>query len=117
MPLFFHDIFMYGDEAGFAQWRQEHWYEHIQFVQLGQKSSPVKLVPDYDLTSWDDSKPFVTSWLTTHEEVHENLRTITGVAGINLADVNLENETEFYLWLDAHRVEHAALRSAFGITT
>lgn len=117
MPLFFHDICLFGDPAGFAQYRQEHWYEHVQFVQIGQAASPVKLIPDYDLTSWLDDDSFKRAWLTTHESVHENLRYLTGVGGINLADVNLDNETEWYQWLDAHRVEHAQLRQAFGITT
>jgi len=117
MPIFFHDQFLFGDEAGFAQYRQEHWYEHIQFVQLGQAHTPIQLIPDYDLGSWEDSRSFATDWLTTHESVHEILRGYTGVGGINLADVNLANETEFYLWIDAHRAEHRALRTAFGITT
>lgn len=115
MPIFFHDICLFGDEAGFAQYRQEHWYEHIQFVQIAQ--SHLKLIPDYDLTSWDNTKEFARDWLTTHETVHENLRFLTGVSGVNLADVDLSNESEWYQWLDAHRVEHAALRTAFGITT
>jgi hypothetical protein len=117
MPVFFHDQFLFGDEAGFAQYRQEHWYEHIQFVQIGQAHMPVIQIPDYDLTSWDNSQAYATNWLTTHESVHEILRFYTGVTGINLADVNLANEDEFYEWIDAHRNEHAALRKAFGITT
>ena len=98
MPLFFHDQFLFGDEAGFAQYRQEHWYEHVQFVQIGQAQSPVILIPDFDLTSWANDQSFATNWLTTHESVHEILRFYTGVTGINLADVNLENESEFYTW-------------------
>jgi len=107
-----------GDEAGFAQYRQEHWYEHRQFVAIGQANHPVILIPDYDLTTWQDgNQAFTTSWLTTHESVHEALRYYTGVTGINLADVNFAKEDEFYEWIDAHRQEHAALRKAFGITT
>jgi hypothetical protein len=110
-------VFLFGDDAGFAQYRQEHWYEHVQFVQIGQGLGAPKLIPDYDLTSWQNSSEFARSWLTTHETVHEILRAFTGVSGINLADVNLSNESEFYEWLDAHRAEHAQLRTAFGITT
>ena len=86
-------------------------------MQIGQKNTPVILIPDYDLTSWDNSQSYATNWLTTHETVHEILRYYTGVAGINLADVNLSKEDEFYEWIDAHRNEHVALRKAFGITT
>jgi hypothetical protein len=117
MPIFFHDICLFGDEAGFAVYRQEHAYEHVQFVQIGQKSGPPpKLIADYDLSSWDNTKEFARNWLTTHENVHDTLRQITGVSGINLADVDLSKPDEWYEWLDAHRSEHAALRQAFGIT-
>jgi hypothetical protein len=116
MPIFFHDQFLFGDETAFAQYRQEHWLEHIQFVQIGQAQTPTPvLIPDYDLTSWDKRQSFVRNWLVTHEDVHEVLRSVTGVSGINLADVDLDNETEFYTWTDAHRDEHALLRRAFGI--
>lgn len=118
MPIFFHDQFLFGDEIAFAEYRQEHWYEHIQFVQIGLKQTPTPvLIPDYDLTSWTNEPSFVRNWLVTHEQVHEQLRSLTGVSGINLADVNLDNEYEFYTWIDAHRNEHALLRTAFGITT
>lgn len=117
MPIFFHDQFLFGDETAFAQYRQEHWLEHIQFVHIGLTQSTPVLIPDYDLTSWDNGQAFVRNWLDIHEEVHERLRQLTGVTGINLADVNLGNETEFYTWIDAHRQEHAILRQAFGITT
>lgn len=118
MPLFFHDQFLFRDEPAFAQYRQEHWYEHVQFVQIAQAHTPTPiLVPDYDLTSWQNTTEFARSWLTTHESVHEILRGLTGVSGTNLADVDLGKEDEFYQWIDAHRSEHAQLRHAFGITT
>jgi hypothetical protein len=112
-----HDQFLFGDDAGFGQWRQEHWLEHIQFVQIAQAQTTPILIPDYDLTSWQNTRSFARNWLVTHESLHEDLRNITGVSGINLADVDLSKEDEFYTWLDAHADEHAQLRTAFGITT
>lgn len=117
MPIFFHDTFLFGDQAAFGLYRQEHWLEHIQFVQIGQAQATPILIPDYDFTSWSDDRGFVRNWLVTHESLHETLRGITGVSGVNLADVDFSKEAEFYTWLDAHRTEHAALRAAFGITT
>jgi hypothetical protein len=117
VPIFAHDQFLFGDQEAFALYRVEHWYEHIQFVQIGQAQMPTPiLIPDYDLGSWHDSTAFARNWLVTHESLHELLRGITGVSGVNLADVDLSNESEFYTWLDAHRIEHAQLRTAFGIT-
>lgn len=118
MPLFFHDQLLFGDEAAFAQYRQEHWYEHNQFVAIAQAATPLPLlVPAYDLSSWENTTAFARTWLVTHESVHEILRGLTGVNGVNLADVNLGDEAEFYYWIDAHRNEHDQLRAAFGITT
>jgi hypothetical protein len=116
VPRFFHDIFLYNDPEGFGVWRAEHQYEHTQFYTTLAAQTPRKLIPDLDLVSWDDSKPFQTRWLVAHESVHEQLRTYTGVSGVNLADVDLTKEIEFYEWLDIHRTEHTLLRQAFGIT-
>jgi len=117
VPLFFHTDLLFGDQEAWGTYLQEHGYEHRQFVQLGQLGTPGFLIPDYDLFSWEDSTVYARNWLTTHESVHEVIRGITGVSGINLADVNLANESEFYTWLDAHKQEHISIRQALGITT
>ena len=97
-------------------WRQEHQYEHTQFVSVFQgQPTPIDL-PDYDFTSWEETPQFRTNWLISHEAIHEQLRVLTGVTGVNLADVDLTKEDEFYDWLDDHRSEHAEIRSALGIS-
>ena len=117
MSLFFHDQLLFGDETAWAQYLQEHWYEHSEFVNIAAAQMPPILLPAYDLTSWRNTTDFARNWLITHESVHEQLRQVSGVAGVNLADVDLGKESEFYIWIDAHREEHARLRAAFGITT
>jgi hypothetical protein len=116
VPLFFHDIFLYGDGDGFSIWRGEHQAEHTQFVVKLTTQSKPHLLADLDFISWEESANFRTRWLVSHEATHEQLRAFTGVAGVNLADVDLTNQAEFYTWLDAHRAEHVLLRAAFGIT-
>lgn len=116
MPIFFHDIYLFGDEAGGSIWRSEHAGEHTQFVTTLAKAAPIKLIPDYDLASWDQSKPFITRWHVQHEAVHEQLRFYTGVSGVNLSDVDFSDQAEFYDWLDGHKAEHVLLRQALGIT-
>jgi len=117
VPIFFHDQLLFGDETAWAQYLQEHWYEHSEFVNIAAAQMPPILLPAYDLTSWRNTTDFARNWLITHENVHQQLRQVSGVAGVNLADVDLGKESEFYIWIDAHRTEHARLRSAFGITT
>lgn len=114
---FFHTEFLFKDDEGFGIWRLEHANEHTKFVQVGMTASPVRLIPDYDLSSWSDASFAVRNWLTTHENVHELLRGWTGVSGINLADVDLSKEDEFYDWLDAHAAEHTQIRQVLGINT
>ena len=116
IPLFFHDIYLFDDHDGAGIWRREHAAEHTQFYTTLAAQTNRKLIPDIDLVSWDESKPFITRWLVAHESVHEQLRTYTGVSGVNLADVDFSKEIQFYEWLDIHRTEHTLLRQAFGIT-
>jgi hypothetical protein len=117
MALFFHTTVMKDDDAGWGQWLQEHQYEHTQFIQLGQAMPTPVLWPDYDLASWEKSQRFQRFWLNTHNSIHQQLRAQFGLTGLNLADVDLNKEREFYEWLEAHAQEHANLRAAFGITT
>ena len=115
MPRFFHDIYLFGDPIGASIWRREHQDEHTQFVQTFLAQTPPLDVTDYDLDSWEDNQRFVAYWLTAHESVHEELRSFTGVSGVNLADVNLFKIDEFYEWIDVHRAEHVLIRQALGI--
>jgi hypothetical protein len=116
MPLFFHDLYLFGDQDAAGIWRAEHQAEHTQFVVTLLNASPIKSVADFDLVSWEETRPFITRWLTQHEAVHEQLRFFTGVSGVNLADVDFSQQGEFYDWLDVHRNEHVLLRQALGIT-
>jgi hypothetical protein len=45
------------------------------------------------------------------------LRNFTGVSGIDLSDVDLTQEDQWYSWMDSHASEHADIRSALGILT
>lgn len=116
MALFFHDIYLFGDPSGAAVWRREHQAEHTQFVQIFLAQASPKPVDDFDFMSWqDDSKPFLAFWLNSHETVHEQLRALTGVSGVDLSEVDLTKPDEFYEWLDVHRSEHILLRTAMGL--
>lgn len=117
MPIFFHDTVLPKDPIGFSIWLQEHYLEHVQFVTLFQQQTPPIFIPDYNFALWDDDPKVVSSWLEAHEASHVALRTNTGVSGIDLADVDLTKEDEWYTWMDDHADEHSLIRSALGITT
>jgi len=117
MPIFFHDIVMPKDPAGFSIWLQEHFLEHKQFVGIFQTFTPPVFIPDYNFALWGDEKPIQVAWLESHQATHQQLRLRTGVSGIDLADVDLTQEDQWYTWMDSHADEHSLLRSALGITS
>ena len=116
MVQFSPDIVQFGDTIGWGTWLDGHYREHQQFIDIGFASTPVVFIPDYDLLSftWNDRRA-VEDWLNVHQTVHEALRNSTGVQGIDLSVVDLENPAYFALWLDTHAQEHAQIRQVLGI--
>lgn len=114
---FFHDIVLPRDPAGFSIWLQEHYLEHVQFVELFQAEAVPVFVPDYNFALWSDDKKTQSAWLESHETAHQVLRTFTGVDGIDLSDVDLTQDDQWFEWMDDHAEEHALLRQALGINT
>jgi glycogen debranching enzyme len=116
MPIFFHSTVLPKDPAGFSIWLNEHYLEHAQFVRIFQTQTTPLFIPDYNFALWDDDKKIISAWLESHEATHRALRTYTGVGGIDLADVDLTQEDQFYSWMDDHADEHSLIRRALGIT-
>jgi hypothetical protein len=116
MPLFFHNTLLPDDPTGMGVWLIEHYYEHLQFVQLGMQQSPVRFIPDYAIQSWSDQKSVQTQWLNVHQTIHDALRTWTGVQGIDLSTVDLEDREEWFEWMDAHAQEHILIEQALGLS-
>ena len=117
MPLFFHDFVLPNDPAGLSIWLQEHYLEHQQFVTLFQNQAPPVFIPDYNFAIWGDSRSTQASWLQAHMTAHQALRAFDGVSGIDLANVDLSKEDQWFEWMDDHRAEHADHRAALGIRT
>jgi hypothetical protein len=115
MAIFVHSIVLPHDPAGFSIWLFEHYLEHAQFVQLFQSQSTPVFIPDYNFALWGDDKKVMSAWLTSHQSAHQALRDHTGVSGIDLSDVDLEKEDEWFEWHDSHAAEHADLRAALRI--
>jgi hypothetical protein len=117
MPLFFHSTVLPHDPAGFAIWLQEHYLEHAQFVRLFQSQTTPIFIPDYNFALWSDDKKVTSAWLESHQTAHQALRTYTGVSGIDLADVDLTKDDQWFEWMDDHAAEHTDIRHALGIFT
>ena len=103
------------DATGFGAWLTEHYYQHLQFVQLGLKQTPVRFIPDYDIISWSDEPGIQKLWLWAHQTIHNCLRSWPGIQGIDLATVDLSDNASWFDWLDAHAQEHGEIESALGL--
>jgi hypothetical protein len=116
MTIFFHDTVLPHDPTGFSIWLQEHWLEHTQFVRIFQAQAPPIFIPEFNFALWQDDKKVISAWLEAHQATHNSLRTFTGVSGIDLADVDLSQDDQWFTWMDTHADEHSLLRAALGIT-
>lgn len=116
MPVLFSpDQVMPHDPAGFGRWLIGHYLEHKEFIMLANGLTPPTLIPDYALQSWSDEPVFVSGWLNVHANVHNALRVPANVTGIDLSNVDLTDDNQWYEWMLDHSQEHAALRAFYGV--
>lgn len=116
MPQFSPDIASFGDSAGYGAFDVGHHREHLQFVQILSQQTPPIVIPDYDLLSFLTAGQNRRSMLESHMEAHAVLRQISSVQGVDLTQVNLDDQNDFYTWIGNHQTEHQQLRQFFGVT-
>lgn len=115
--IFVNQEFIPGDMEGFAVWRSQHYYEHLQFNLIARNIPNPVILPEYDIYSWDNDPKFAKLWLDGHYEIHQALRQLSGVSGIDLQNVDFTNQEQVFIWLESHSQEHILLEEAFGIIT
>lgn len=108
-------VFLWGDRAGQGRWEMGHYRQHVNYVtHLSNLIIPV-LIPDHPLMTIGQNRLEQKIWLEDHAATHDQLRIQANVTGIDLSEVDFQNEHEFTVWLDAHATEHALIDAAFGI--
>jgi hypothetical protein len=115
MPQFQPDQVAFGDIAGLGAWDVGHAREHLQFVQVLAQSTPSIAIPDFDLMSFLTAGPAKKSMVLSHYQSHQLLRGALGITGVDLSEVDLDKEDDFYNWLGYHASEHQLIRQALGI--
>ena len=115
MTLFTPNYCLPHDPVGFGLWRITHEIEHQQLRAKAFALTPPLAIPEYDLGFWDDDPRVVTSWLNRHNEVHQLLRIPTGITGIDLSAVTLDDDGEWNDWMQDHGDEHQQLEAFYGI--
>lgn len=116
MPQFAPSQVSFNDNPGYGMWDIGHGREHIQFVQVLAARTPPVLLPDPDFLAILSGGRTRRQSMDTHQGVHELLRSITGVAGVDYTEFNLDDEGDFYSMLGYHEQEHQQIRTALGIT-
>lgn len=103
-------------DNGFGLWLSAHYFEHQRFVNILVANNPLVKLTDYNLNVWKHDEESVKDWIEAHAIIHEELRGLTGVGGVDLSQVDMDNNEQFMVWLDYHRQEHMQLRNALGAT-
>jgi hypothetical protein len=116
MPQFAPDLANFNDLAGYGAYDIGHAREHLQFVQVLAQQTPAILIPNFDFLQFLTAGQARRGVLDTHQNAHALLRQVTGVQGVDLSQVDLDKQDEFYDWLGTHQTEHAQIRQALGIT-
>lgn len=113
--VFVHTDFIPGDKEGFGLWRAEHTYEHERLNLLCRNLVNPRIIPEYDILSWNDDPEIRKDWLEGHTDMHQALRDITGVTGVDLNLVDWNDAVQLLSWLENHSSEHAVLDQILGV--
>jgi hypothetical protein len=116
MPQFSPDQVTFGDTAGYGLWDMNHAREHLQFLQVLAGKTPAMLLPAFDLFAFLTAGQARRRMVESHYEAHQLLRQATNVQGVDLSQVDLNDQSGFYDWLGYHAQEHAQIRSVLGMT-
>jgi hypothetical protein len=108
-------LFAFGDEAGFGQWLDGHYRQHLRYNAALAARSPPVIIANYPILTIDAGQKGLRFWLDAHESWHEQIRPYANVIGIDLSEVDFKNPDDFYQWLDVHNEEHSELDLAFGV--
>ena len=105
--------FQFGDAAGSGIWLIGHYRQHLRYNGVLAARSPPVLIPSFSILTIEGGNK--RAWLDAHASWHNLLRPIANVTGIDLAVVDLDDEREFYSWIDAHNLEHQIMDAVFGV--
>jgi hypothetical protein len=109
------NVFAFGDAAGNGEWLVGHYRQHLRYNSVLSSRTPPVLIPEFPILTVEGGNIGRKSWLDGHASWHNLLRPIANVTGIDLAIVNMDDESQFYSWMDAHNQEHSLLDIAFAV--
>jgi len=115
--LFFPDYADPNDQAGWSMMLSGHSLEHGQFLNYIPQNIKTGMGAGvlFDFGLWPDKddpdyQSMLDQWIGTHDAVHQALG-----SGIGLGDLDVNDPSNWQIWLSAHATEHQRLRTLFGI--
>lgn len=109
------NLYSFGDDAGLGAWLDGHFRQHLAYVNFLATKTPPQLIPVYNIFTVTGGKAGRRFWLDAHEKWHEAVRPFANITGVDLSVVDMDDQLQFYEWLDLHNQEHAAIDAAFGL--
>lgn len=99
-------------EDGWDDFWFNNWIDHQDIAQAITKQNNVSMTI-YVIDPWSDAS--ADGILERHQQYHNDMNSALGLAGQDLSDLNLEDETKVKAWQWIHYLEHQAAHQALGI--
>jgi hypothetical protein len=109
------NTFAFGDTAGAGEWLVGHYRQHLRYNGVLRGRTPPIVIPEFAILTIEGGDRGRKFWLDAHSNWHQLLRPFANITGIDLAVVDLNDQAQFYSWIDAHNQEHALLDRVFGV--
>jgi hypothetical protein len=109
------NLFQFGDVAGNGAWLDGHYRQHLRYNNVLAARTPPVVLPVFPILTVEAGQVGRRDWLNSHENWHELIRPFTAATGIDLSMVNLDDENQFYAWMDLHNYEHNLFDLSLGV--
>lgn len=109
LPLLLND---FEDARELAWWLHNNSSEHRQILTAIQQQANIELA-SYPISSMSPADR--SGWLWRHQQMHNDMNAVLGIAGNELSDVDFKQAHQVQAWLALHFEEHLQARQKLGI--
>lgn len=103
---------VFKDNIGLQQFSFANNDEHVRINEAVLKQRNIQL-PTYILDPISASDP--SNWLYMHQNIHNLMDSVLGIAGNDLSDVDFKNPEQLSSWIWLHAQEHYQAAQILGI--
>ena len=103
---------VFNDDRGLAQFSIANNDEHVRINKAILAQYEVEM-PTYILDPISLNNPSI--WLYTHQNVHNLMNAVLGIAGNDLSDVDFKDKSQVASWIWLHAQEHYQAAEKLGL--